>query len=392
MKFLRYFLRFIFSLLLAILLIVIVLMVSGNSYLIKAVQSTYLVGKTGPTIEDYKKFDNRIVEQSKHVPWPKSAHYNLYQLKPEEEALHNNWESVAYLIIQNDSILFEKYWDGYSEASYSNSFSVAKSLVAIAIGAAIKDGCVQSVDQAVGDFLDEFKTAEKSKIRIKDLLRMSSGIAFGESYGDPFGFMAQTYYGDELYDLTMDKEVLYGPSELWEYQGGNTLILNFILKEACGKSLSEFFSEKVWQQIGASHNAMWTINEEGWEKAYCCFYSNARDFARIGKLMLDSGSWNGTEIIGKNYFEELSQPVNIKDKNGKVVDYYGYHWWITEYKGMKVLYARGILGQYIVTIPELDAVMVRLGHKRDPTKGPTVPTDLLDYFALTDKLLSNRVY
>lgn len=390
MKWVRFLLRFILSLLLAILVIVIGLNIAGQGHLVKAVRSTYLVGKTGPSIEDHKKFKNREVRKGPSEEWPKSAHYNRYRLNQSEDSIFDRWESVAFLLIQNDSLLFEQYWDGYSESSYSNSFSVAKSLVSLAIGAAIQEGCIQSTNEPVHHYLEEFKEGERRKIKIKDLLKMSSGINFGESYGDPFGFMSKTYYGDELYDLTLHKEVEYGPSEYWKYQGGNTLLLMFILKEACGKSLSEFFSEQIWSKIGSSNNALWTINEEGWEKSYCCFYSNARDYARIGKLMLDSGLWNGKRLIDRNYFKEMIEPVMLPNESGKTIDYYAYHWWLTEFDGQEVIYARGILGQYILIIPDRDLIMVRLGHKRDPNVGAEVPIDLIDYLNISLRILEER--
>lgn len=390
MKLFRFIGRFLLSIVIAVLLVALVLMISGNSYLIKAVQSTYLVGKTGPSIDDHTKFDNRDVFAENPIPWPKSAHYNKHQLTLAADSIFNYWQSVAFLIVQNDSILFEKYWEPYSSTSYSNSFSVAKSLVSLAIGAAIQEGCIESVEQKVDDFLEEFNEGDRSKIKIKDLLQMSSGIDFGESYGDPFGFMAKTYYGDELYNLTIEKEIAYQPSEVWKYQGGNTLLLSFILEKACGKTLSDFFSKKVWGKTGAENKALWTINEEGREKAYCCFYSNARDFAKVGKLLLDSGRAGSEQIIPADYLQKMLKPVNIQNEKGNLIDYYAWHWWLTQFNGHDVFYARGILGQYIVVIPDLDLVMVRLGHKRDPNVGAEVPIDLIDYLNIAAEVINER--
>ena len=390
MKVMRFLFRFLISLCIAIGLIILLLMASGNGHLIKAVRSTYLIGKTGPSINDHIRFENAVIKSRPGSEWPRSAHYNNYHLSKTEDSIVNSWETVAFLLIQNDSLLFEKYYEDYSRDSYSNSFSVAKSLVGLAIGAALEKGCIQSIDQKVGDFLEEYKEGERSRISIKDLLQMSSGIDFGESYGDPFGFMAKAYYGDEFYELTMEKNIQYPPSEVWKYQGGNTLLLSFILKEACGKSLSEFFSENIWSKIGASKSALWTINDEGFEKSYCCFYSNARDFARVGKLVLDSGQWAGKQLVQKDFVSFMQTAANIKDESGELVDHYGGHWWLTKYQGKKVVYARGILGQYIVIIPQDNLIMVRLGHRRDPAKGPKVPVDLYDYLKISNDIISQR--
>lgn len=389
MKFIRFIFRFLFSLLIAAFLVVIGLYISGNSHLIKAVRNTYLVGKTGPTIDDYTKFENRIVLTNKPLAWKNSKLYNTVKPNPKQQAEIYSWETSAFLVVKDRELFYENYAEGYSEKSLTNTFSVAKSFVGLAIGAAIKEGKIKSVQQKVGDFLPEFKVGEKNKITIEDLLTMSSGIDFGESYGDPFGFMAKAYYGNKIYDITLNKEVKFEPKQVWKYQGGNTLLLSFILKKATGENLSNYFSKHFWQELGASENALWTISEsDSLERSYCCFYSNARDFARVGQLILDSGAWNGKQLISQEFFIKSFSPVNIEDENGKIIDYYGYHWWFGEYEGNPFYYARGILGQYIVAIPAWNTVFVRLGNKRDPTKDVEVPSDLYTYIAIVKDMVN----
>lgn len=388
MKFLRILFRFLLALLALILLACICLYVTDNEHLIKAVRSTYLVGKGGPTIDDYPKFENREVSKGQERLWERSKLYNSYQLSPQEEVPLNAMETVALLVIKNNELLFEHYWDDYSSSSLTNSFSMAKSFTSLCIGAAIKEGKIKSVNQKVSDFIPEFKEGKKSNITIKSLLNMTSGVDFGESYGDPFGFMAKTYYGTNLYDLTVQKPVKFDAEEIWSYQGGNTLLLSFILQKATGMSLSEYFSVHFWKPLGATEDALWTLNKkDGLEKAYCCFYSNAADFAKIGQLMLDSGRWNGIELINSDYFIASLTPVNKVDENGKLIDYYGYQWWLGSYNGIDFFYARGIQGQYIVSIPAWNTTFVRLGHKRDPTRGVKIPSDLFTYLGLVEKIV-----
>ncbi|MFT6166778.1 MAG: CubicO group peptidase (beta-lactamase class C family) [Vicingaceae bacterium] len=357
---------------------------SGNIHLLKAIKSTYLVGKTGPTIDDYQKFVNRTVEAKKPQPlinYPKSTEIKLTL---EEEELFEKWETSSFVILKGGKVFFEKYWDAYTDKSLTNSFSMAKSFTSLCIGAAIKDGKIESTNQLISDFLPEYKG---SGISIKDLLQMSSGIDFGESYGDPFGFMAKAYYGKDVYDLTLSKKSAKPPGVEWKYQGGNTLLLSFIIQKATGKTLSNYFAEKFWQPLGAESNALWTIDkEEGRERAYCCFYSNAKDYARIGQLILDSGRWNENQLIDLEYFVSSVSPVNLPDEFGKEVSYYGYQWWLGEYNDISFHYARGILGQYIVAVPQWDLVFLRLGKKRDPTRNAIIPSDLLEYFEIVERI------
>ncbi len=358
----------------------VILVFTGNSYLIKAVANTYLKGVSGPTITESDIFENRTVEAGNWRKWPNSVFYNQKKLSKEELKIQEKYETVSFLVIKNDSIRFEQYWEDFNPDTKSNTFSVAKSFISILIGAAIKDGSIKSVDQKVGDFIPEYKKGDKAKISIKNLLQMSSGIDFGESYGDPFGFMAKAYYGDEIYKLTVSKEVKYEPGKYYLYQGGNTLLLSFIINKATGKTVSEYFSEKVWKPIGAKNDALWNLDEkDGREKAYCCFYSNARDFAKIGQLYLQKGNWNGQQIVSENYWKESLSPVNITDKSGSIIDYYGYQWWMTNRNEKQVFYARGIYGQYIAWIPAEEIVFVRLGRKRADKKDNSVPEDFNNY-------------
>ena len=291
------------------------------------------------------------------------------------------------VVIKDKQLLYEHYWDGYSAKSKTNSFSMAKSFTSLCIGAAIKEGKIKNVDQKVGDFLPEFNEGVKSKVTIRHLLNMTSGIDFGESYGDPFGFMAKTYYGTDLYNLTVSKTVKYEPGTVWKYQGGNTLLLSFILKNATKKSLSNYFEEKFWQPIGATEDALWTTDKkEGLERSFCCFYSNAADYARIGQVLLDSGKWNSKQLIDQDFYLHSISPVEVNNSKGEMIDYYGYQWWIGNYKNTSFYYARGILGQYIVAIPEWNAVLVRLGHQRDQKRKAEIPSDLFSYLELAKQV------
>lgn len=380
MKLIRFLLRFLISLLIAIVLVALGLWISGNGHLIKAIRSTYLVSETGPTIDDYPKFENRTVKAGAPQLWEFSENFQSNSLGSKLIDEIESWETAALLVVHQDSIAYERYWNGYSEKSLTNTFSMAKSFTSLAIGKAIEEGRIKSIDQKVGDFIPEFTEGEKAKVTIKHLLQMASGIDFGESYGNPFGYMAKTYYGSDLYGLTVNKPMKYEPGTLWKYQGGNTLLLSFILEKATGQSLSDYFSQHFWKPLGATEDALWSLNEAGGqERSYCCFYSNARDFARIGQMMLDSGKWNGRQLINKDFIKQSISPVNIKNEKDKLIDYYGLQWWMGEYQGVGFYYARGIQGQYIVAIPAWDAVVVRLGHKRDPNVGAEIPKDLFVY-------------
>lgn len=375
--------RILLSLILLLVIASLLAVLTGNQHLFKAVSTTYLVGKTGPSIDEYEIFENRTIKAGNYQPLKISNNYN----KTENTTLLKQIETykpATFLVIKQNEIIYEKYWDKYSENSLTNSFSVAKTFTALLIGIAIDEGKINSVDDAVADYLPEYK--EHPELKIEHLLTMSSGINFDESYNSPFGHMAKAYYGTDLKKLNTDYTVTEKPGETWRYLGGNTLILSFILEKATGVTLSEYMSEKVWKPIGAKNDALWNLDhKDGVEKAYCCFYSNARDFARIGLLYLNKGKWNEQTIVTEKYITASITPkYNLKDAEGKVVDFYGYQLWTSYYKNMDVFYARGIKGQYIICIPEKQLVIVRLGHERGENLPNYHPVEFSTYidFAL----------
>lgn len=130
--------------------------------------------------------------------------------------------------------------------------------------------------------------------------------------------------------------------------------------------------KKLWQPLGAEQDAQWSTDHlNGNEKAYCCLFTNARDFARLGSLYLHKGKWHNQQILSESYIQEALTPASsLVDESNKPISYYGYQWWLLpDYKKDSIFYARGILGQYIIVIPSKQVVIVRLGKKRGEKAG-----------------------
>lgn len=336
-----------------------------------------------PNIDDYKIFYTRTIEAGTYQPWEISENYNTTVLSDEVTEKIAEYDPVAYLVIQDQKVLYEEYWEGYTDNSISNSFSAAKSIVGLLIGAAIDDGFIESVDQKVADFVPSFKEGKKNQIKIHDLLTMSSGLDWDEAYASLFSLTTEAYYGTDLMKMINDRNVEKEPGKYHYYSSMDTEILALVILNATGKTISKYASEKFWKNIGAKHDALWMLDHEnGMEKAYCCFNSNARDFARWGQLILNNGSWNEKQLISSEYIQQATIPASyLIDEDDQNVDYYGFQWWIIDYKGYQIPYMRGISGQYVFAIREKNAVVVRLGHKRsDERIGP----NRLDIFVYLD--------
>ncbi len=355
------------NIVLIFLLILSLFMILMPKYAIRAIWYQH------PGIDDYKIFSNRVIEAGDFLPWEVHEEYNSKPLSNEVMDRILEYDPVAFLVIKDEKLFHETYWDGYDENSYSNSFSMAKSVVSLLIGAALDEGSISSLDQKVSDFLPSFSDGGKRDITIRHLLTMSSGTNWDEAYSSLFSPTTESYYGDDLKGMVDNLKSVKKPGKEYYYASIDSEVLAMIVEAATGKNISEYTSEKFWKYMGPKHDAMWNLDKkDGLEKAYCCFNSNARDFARWGQLILNNGSWNGKQLISEAYVKAATKPANyLVDETGEHIDYYGFQWWIINYKGYQIPYMRGILGQYVFAIKEKNAVVVRLGHKRsDELIGP----------------------
>ena len=337
-----------------VLIILLVLMVLAISIFLLPPYARKALIYQQPGIDDYPIFSNRAIEAGKPQPWELADNYNQSNLDKAAIDSFANYQTVAFLIVKDGKLLFEEYWDGYGTESMTNSFSMSKSIIGLLIGAAVDDGFIKSLEQPVADFIPEFRNPANQGLKIKDVLTMSSGLNWKESYGGLFNTTTEAYYGKDIKKLIYSLKVTSQPGVQFSYLSGNTELLAMIVEKATGKSISEYTSLKFWKPMGAEHDALWCLDDkDGMEKAYCCFNSNARDFARWGQLILNQGTWNGDTLISPEYIRQSITPSNhLTDETGQPVNYYGYQWWIVNYNGHQVPYMRGILGQYIFVIPD----------------------------------------
>lgn len=187
-------------------------------YLLKGVRVVYLTGNNTAYLSDYKYFDNRIIEPSPVAePWAKHNKYNTIEETEELAAINKDRETKAFLVIKNDSIVFEKYFDGYSESSKSNSFSMAKSITVTLLGKAIMDGKIKSLDQPVGDFFDEYKTGFGAELTVGNLASMSSGMKWNEKYYSVINITSESYFSDDLRSVILNQKIIEKPGQKFRY-------------------------------------------------------------------------------------------------------------------------------------------------------------------------------
>ena len=345
-------------------------------YILKGTRVIYLTGNNTAYLSDYKHFDNRIIEPSPVAePWAKHNKYNTIEETEELAAINKLRETKAFLVIKNDSIIFEKYFDGYSESSKSNSFSMAKSITVSLLGKAIMDGKISSFDQPVGDFFDEYKTGFGAELTIGDLASMSSGMEWSEKYYSIINITSESYLTDDLRSLILKQKIIKKPGQKFRYSSGDTQLLGMVIEKATNTNLSEYLRNNFIIPMGFENQALWQLDSEenGMEKAYCCFASNAKDFARFGKLYKNNGKWNNEILLDSAFINKATNPVFDTSP------YYGYGWWLYNYNGKKVFTMNGHRGQFVIVFPEEDIIIVRLGDKNQ--EGDNDDGDLYKYIS-----------
>jgi len=341
-------------------------------YILKGVRVVYFTGHVTAFIDDYPHFENDTIKKGTTIDaWPLHKNYNSVNATKRLKATNNELGTVAYLIIKNDSILYEWYAEDYSKDSKTNSFSMAKSITTSLLGKAVKDGYIKNLDQPISDFYPQYKG---STTTVGDLSSMASGLDWVESYTSPFSVTARANYDDDLAETILNQKVTKTPGKEFEYLSGSTQLLGMVIQKATGKQLANYLSESFWQPLGAKSDALWQLDddENKLAKAFCCISSNARDFARFGKLYKDHGKWNGNQILDSTFVATATQ----SRFSGQP---YGYGFWISDYNDKHTFTMRGILGQYVITIPEENLIVVRLGHHRSPETSNSFPLDFYVY-------------
>jgi CubicO group peptidase (beta-lactamase class C family) len=339
---------------------------SGNGHVLTAIRDLYLRGRLTPPITETGSTLTRNVRElaiGAPQPWPVAETLNRPALSDEVRARMAALRTAAFLVIENGALRQELYWPGFDAHSRTNSNSVAKTLVGMLVGIALQEGKLRSLDQAVADFIPEFAQGARARLTLRHLLTMSAASDFVEDYDNPLAFPARAHFGDDITGLLLkDFRVVGAPGEVHQYDSSNTALLGLVLTRATGRRLSDYASEKLWKPLGAERPALWSLDHAaGMERAYCCLYATARDYARLGQLYLDGGSWNGQQLVPAAYVAQAIGAAPLNDASGARTSRYGFQLWRMQHRGHEVYYGWGYQGQYVAVIPDRRMVVVRLG-------------------------------
>jgi len=275
-------------------------------------------------------------------------------------------QTTAFLIIKDDRLIYENYFNGYGRDSINTSFSVAKSFVSALVGIAIDEGLIDSIDDPITRYIPELEDRDirYSAITIKDLLSMASGLRYVEEE-TPFSDDTKTYYDPNLRAVALSAVIEEEPGKIFHYNNYNYLLLGVILERATGMPVAKYMEEKLWKPLGMEAPASWSLDSEAsaFEKMESGINARAIDFAKFGRLYLNNGSnWNGQQIISEKWIKTSTSANSTSDPSIE----YQYGWWTyPSQEGIvdsRHFSARGNFGQFIYINPEERLIIVRHGY------------------------------
>jgi CubicO group peptidase (beta-lactamase class C family) len=328
------------------------------------------------TVYDYRRFPGRDL-----YPSPQPFHFAAALQDdsiPETIELQDFGEiqldetlessrTLAFLVIRNDAIVFERYLHGHSESAISQVFSTSKSVLSILIGAAIQDGLIDSVQDPVTNYVPELAGAGFEEVTIEELLNMRSNLDYFEN-DNPFGEHVIFNFTDQLQEEILGLRLLQTPDVQFRYKSGDNALLGLVLDRALGeKTITQYMQERFWTPLGMEDRGVWGIDrEDGLERTWCCLSMSARDLAKFGRLFLRNGDWKGKQLVPVDWvmtsttggaYEAGEWPEDLSH-----IGNYKYQWWLLsgpdgEYSTL------GKDGQYLYVNPRKNLIIVRLGEE-----------------------------
>ncbi len=277
-----------------------------------------------------------------------------------------SFSTTGFLIIRNDTILYENYFQGGNDRSTFTSFSLSKSITSMLVGIALGEGKIGSIDDPVDQYLPHLASSGYGGVSIRHVLQMASGIRFSEVYDDPDSDINQLMYSAFAWFEPLSEWIAqFGPDiepgTRFHYQSINTAVLGMIMSEVYGQSLSEVIEEKIWKPMGAEGRASWITDEYETEIAFGFFNAMLRDYAKIGLVMLHDGFWNQRQIVPAAWVEACTTIDSTEARPAKEEGHsYQYHWWVPEGDEGE-FHASGYMGQVIYVNPTQNIVIVKTG-------------------------------
>ena len=309
--------------------------------------------------------ENPIIFKKKEFYLPETYTYEGKKLNLQEGISHFHTDGL--IVLHDGKMLFEQYWNENNKDSKHISFSVAKSYLSALIGIAIDEGLIESIDDTVSKYLDDFIGTGYEDVKIKNLLQMSSGIEFNEDYADFNSdinkFSRATARGKSFRDFAKSLKSGREQGTYNHYVSLDTQVLAIILESVTNMPVREYLYKRIWSKIGTESDAYYITDSTGADMALGGLNASLRDYAKFGQLYLNNGNWHGEQIVPESWVIQSRTPdadhlmPNAGDLSSNEWGY-GYQWWIPG-NPITDFTAHGIFNQFIYIDPEANVVIAK---------------------------------
>jgi len=365
-------------------------MIFENSYL-KRYFKYMIKNNFHQTIDDFAFFSVNEIHNSEHTfrftegKMPSSFQSIGYldrgnHKEAEFSAFMEASGTTAFIVIKDEKIVYENYFNGYNRESTSRVFSVTKSFTSALIGIAIDEGLIGCINDPIEKYIPEIKDSKTKALTIQNLLLMHSGIGYKEGFA-PWTDDIKQYFSTDIRKRVLNLKTKDPVGQFFHYNDYHLQILGMIIERVTKKSVSDYFEEKIWKVLGTEYPALWVLDSSktSLEKMESGLCARAIDLAKFGQLYLNNGQWQGQKIISEKWIKESTSFENINNpkeyfkyyqnkpwgrwfNSGKA--YYKYLWWGYQIDAdVSDFFAMGIQGQFIYVCPRKNALVVRLGKK-----------------------------
>ena len=322
----------------------------------------------GSKVDDWKRFPNRAVRASANPVFFETQETDIFKDftigdRPFEEFLEAS-NTTAFIVLHDNALLYEGYFNGSSREATQAAFSVTKSFVSTLVGIALDEGFIGSLDDPVTDYIPELLERDPhfSDITLRHLLMMASGLRFERDEDNPFSDDFITSHSPDLRAAALNSAIVDTPGQGFLYNDYNPLLIGMVLERATGMSVSEYLATRLWAPMGAEADGSWDLDSErsGFERMSVGINGRAIDFAKLGWLYLHEGKAGERQVIPQDWVDQVVHPTGaIYTARSEHDSQYQNYWWLDN--ANHAFFAEGNFGQWIYVYPDANLVLVRNG-------------------------------
>jgi CubicO group peptidase (beta-lactamase class C family) len=277
-------------------------------------------------------------------------------------------DTSALLVLKDGKVRHESYYLTGGPNTHWLSWSVAKSFISALVGIAVHEGHIASIEQPISKYVPALVGSGYDGVRIKDVLQMSSGVSWDETYANPFSdvnrFGLTLFLGGSLDAFTASLRRARPPGTYNHYNSADTHALGMLLTKATGRSVTDYMREKLWEPLGMENSGHWLLDDHGMEMVFGGLNATARDYAKLGELYRLGGRWQGQQLVPEAWVKASvtpDAPHLIREPNPDDIypAGYGYQWWVPASTEGEFA-AIGIYNQFIYVNPTRDVTIVKL--------------------------------